>query len=217
MKLNLNKILIADDHELIIKGLKLVLEEQIGCEIVTANNGEDALTLIRSERPELVILDIDMPKLSGFEIANILYREGASIDVIFLTMHKEEEIFNQALDIGIKGFVLKENTTAEILKCISSIAEGKRYLSSELTEFLLRRNDRLMAPASDKNGLDLLTDSERKILRKVSEMKTSQEIAEELGLSKKTVQNHRQNICKKLDLNGAHALLKFSLEHKPEI
>ncbi|MEQ8525229.1 response regulator transcription factor [Gracilimonas sp.] len=211
------KTLIADDHPLMMKGLQQVLKSHDGFEIITAENGKEALDYIRKQRPQIAILDIEMPELTGFEVAKQVHQEGIQIDIIFLTMHKDESMFNKAMDIGVKGYVLKENTASEIFKCVKTVLSGKHYLSPALSDFLIKRNGKILTPASDKDGLNLLTKTEKKVIKQVADMKTSQEIADEFNVSIKTVQNHRNNICNKLGLSGAHALLKFAVEHASNV
>ncbi len=206
-------IVIADDHALIRKGLRQVLDSEPNIEIYEAEDGEQALEFIRDKKPQIAILDIEMPKLSGFDVAKRVQKESIKIDVIFLTMFKDESVFNKSMDIGVKGYVLKENTVSEIMNCIHTVLKGNYYLSPEISDFLIKRNNRLASSATDKSGISLLTPSEKNMLEMVAMMKTNQEIAEELNISIKTVQNHRSNICSKLDLSGAHALLKFAVEH----
>jgi len=214
--MNNKTILIADDHELIRSGLRHVLSSGMPADspfqIAEASNGEQALDVIRSMRPVLAILDIEMPLMSGFDVARKVYDEGLSVDIVFLTMFNDEALFNRAMDIGVKGYILKENTGAELMQCVRTVLDGRYYLSPELTDFLLRRNSRAIRPASDKDGLSLLTPTEKTVLRSLASMKTSQEIAAELGVSVKTVQNHRSNICDKLGLQGSHALLRFAVD-----
>lgn len=207
------KILLADDHALIRKGLRQVLAAEPDFHIMEAENGEEALKLIREQNPHIAILDIEMPKMTGFDVAKRIHNEGISVNVVFLTMFKDEALFNNAMDIGVKGYVLKENTVSEILRCVKSVLEGKHYLSPEISDFLIRRNSKFTNTATDNLGIHLLTPAERNILKLLATMKTSQKMAEELGISVKTVQNHRNNICNKLEISGAHALLKFAVEH----
>jgi DNA-binding NarL/FixJ family response regulator len=205
-------ILIADDHALIRRGLIQILERDEKFCIQEANNGTQALNIIRDNPPHICILDIEMPNLTGFQIAEKVKREGIDTDIVFLTMHKDESLFNNAMDIGVKGFLLKENTVHEIEKCVETVLNGKSYISPAISDFLLQRNNQLASTASDKDGLSRLTDAEMNILKLVADLKTNQEIADELSISTKTVQNHRYNICKKLDISGSHALLKFAVE-----
>ncbi|MFA6541737.1 MAG: response regulator transcription factor [Bacteroidota bacterium] len=209
----LKKILIADDHSIVRRGLRQVLETDRNLEVIEAENGEEALRLIRELRPAMAILDVEMPKMTGFDVARRVNDESMSVAIVFLTMFNDEMMFNKAMDIGVKGYVLKENTITEILQCISSVFDGKYYLSPSISDFLIKRNARLVSPASDQKGINLLTPSERKLLKLLSEMKTSKEIAETLNISVKTVANHRNNICDKLGLRGAHALFKFAAEN----
>lgn len=211
------KIVIADDHSLVRKGLRQVLESNPNYSIIEAENGEEALQKIHSEHPAIAILDVEMPKMTGFDVVRKINNESLSVDIIFLTMFKEEAVFNKAMDVGAKGYVLKENTVSEILQCIQSVLEGKYYLSPSISEFLLRRNSKSTTSASDKAGIHLLTPAEKNILKLLAQMKTNQEIADELHISIKTVHNHRSNVCEKLELRGTHALLKFAVEHASEL
>ncbi len=190
-----------------------MLDSESAYRITEVNNGKNALQLIREKKFDMAILDIEMPEMTGFEVAQKVHNESILIDIIFLTMFKDETLFNKAMDIGVKGYVLKENTVSEIQKCVQTVLSGSYYLSPAISEFLIRRNTRLTSAASDKKGIHLLTPSEKNILKLVADMKTSQQIAEELSISVKTVQNHRHNICNKLDLSGTHALLKFAVEN----
>ena len=206
-------ILIADDHALVRKGLRQVLEVQSQFTIIEVENGEEAIRNIRSKKPDIAILDIEMPKMTGFDVALRVKNESLSVNIIFLTMYKDESVFNKAMDIGVKGYVLKENTVSEIMQCLELVLQGKYYLSPSISEFLVRRGAKLSGSASSSEGLNLLTPAEKNILRLIATMKTNKEIAEELFISIKTVQNHRNNICEKLQLHGAYALLKFAVEH----
>lgn len=211
------KILIADDHSLIRKGLRQVIEANTGFEIFEAENGKKALELIQQESPEIALLDIEMPEMSGYDVAVKANSEELSTHLVFLTMYKDETMFNKAMDIGIRGYVLKENTVAEITKCIDAVLDGNYYLSPAISDFLVKRNQGSNKPSGKGKEIQELTPTERKVLKQVAEMKTSQEIADSLFVSIKTVQNHRNNICNKLGLHGAHALLKYALDNSENI
>jgi len=206
-------ILLADDHALIRSGLRQVIEQKDDFNIIETDNGKKALDIIREKSPDIAILDIEMPGLTGFEVSKIVRDEDINIDIIFLTMYKDESLFNKAIDMGVKGYVLKENTVAEMSKCLNIVIAGNHYLSPAISDFLIRRKQKLGKPASDTQEIDLLTPTEKNILKQVGEMKTNQEIADYLKISIKTVQNHRNNICNKLEISGSHALLKFAVEY----
>jgi len=143
------EILIADDHSLIRSGLRQTLDSEPSYTITEVDNGKKALKLIREKKFDLAILDIEMPEMTGFEVAQKVHNESILIDIIFLTMFKDETLFNKAMDIGVKGYVLKENTVSEIQKCVETVFSGSYYLSPAISEFLIRRNTKLSSTASE--------------------------------------------------------------------
>jgi len=208
-------ILIADDHPIVRSGLRTVLEKHPGLKVLhEAENGDSALQLIRQSKPDVAILDIEMPVMDGFGVARAVQDEDLAVHLIFMTMHKDEQTFNKAMDIGIHGFVLKENAVADIVSAIHSVMEGKHYISPSLSQYLLHRT-RPQPQAT--NTIADLTPAESNILKLIAEQKTTKTIADELFISPKTVEKHRSNICTKLNLHGAYALLKFAMENKGRV
>ena len=208
------RILIADDHPIFRSGLRAAIETQPTFEVVAeASDGEEALRLITELLPDIVVLDVKMPKLTGFLVVEELGKKGLSMDVIILTMHDEEAIFAKAMDLGVRGYVLKDGAAVEIVNCLEAVRRGQRFTSAAVTSFLFKR----AGMQSEMGGLDTLTATERVVLRLISEYKTSREIASELGISHRTVENHRNNICSKLDVHGSHGLAKFIQKHRAEI
>lgn len=155
-----------------------------------------------------------MPKMDGFAVASAVQNEKLAVAVIFLTMFKEEYMLDRALELGVMGYVLKENMVEEIINCIKAVAEGKYFICPAMSNLLVRDNDLRNTKERDHAGVEILTATERKVLRHVAEMKTSSQIAHEMSISVKTVQNHRNNIVLKLGLRGNMALLKFAMERK---
>jgi len=212
------KVLIVDDHPLFRQGLRQVVEADSRFDLVAeAGDGETALRSIQDKTPDVAVLDVDLPRLSGLEVARALQGKGLPTRVIILTMYKEEEIFNRALDFGVMGFVLKENAVEDILNSVVAVAAGKHYLSSTISGYLLRRLGRAEELATKKPGLNDLTKAERRILKLIAEKKTSREIAMELSISQRTVDAHRAHISAKLDLHGNHSLLQFALENRTAV
>jgi DNA-binding NarL/FixJ family response regulator len=208
-------ILIADDHPIVRSGLRSVLETSPGLTVVhEAENGDSALQLIRQSKPDVAILDVEMPVMDGFAVARAVRDEAIAVNVIIVTMHNDEQTFNKAMDIGIHGFVLKENAVADIVSAIHSVMEGKHYISPSLTEYLMQRARPSVTTTSAINDL---TPAEKNILKLIAEQKTTKTIADELFFSPSTVEKHRSNICTKLDLHGAYALLKFAMENKGRV
>jgi DNA-binding NarL/FixJ family response regulator len=212
------KVMIVDDHPLFRSGLRQVIVSDARLELVgEAGDAEAALRLIQEKKPDVAVLDVNLPGVSGLEIARRLQGKRPRVHFIMLTMHKEEAIFNRALDFGVKGFVLKENAVEEIIKAIIAVAAGEHSLSSTISGYLVRRRSRAEALAAQKPGLDDLTRAERRVLKLVSEKKTSRQIGAELFISPRTVEAHRANICTKLELHGSHSLLQFALENRSSI
>lgn len=154
--------------------------------------------------------------MDGFAAARQIQELRLAVKVVILTMHKDETHFNQAIDLGASGFVVKNQAASEIVRCIKSVASGAEYFSSALSAFLLKRARRASS-FNQQTGIDALTSAERRVLSLLAALKTNHEIAAELFVSPRTVENHRARICSKLDLQGANALVKFALHHKDEL
>lgn len=209
-------VLVADDHPIFRKGLRQIIEADANLKVIAeAYDGESALELIRTHSPQVAILDVDMPLKDGFAVAREVRAAALDVALIFLTMHKNERFFNAALDLGVRGYVLKDSASTEIVSGIKAVAAGQSYVTPLLTDYLLNR--RADAQNAHQTGLPSLTEAERRVLKMVAEYKSSKEIADELFISPRTVDRHRANIAVKLDLKGSHALLHFALEHKADL
>jgi DNA-binding NarL/FixJ family response regulator len=208
-------LIIVDDHPVFRLGLHELIGGNPRFQIVgEASDGEAAVRLIEEMKPRIAILDIDMPRLNGLEMARTLRRMHSPVTIIFLTMYRAEDMFNAAMDLGVKAYVLKENAADDILVALERVAQGETFISPSLSEIGQRRSDRVQELLLSKPQIDELTSAERRILKLVAEDHTSKEIADLLGISVRTVENHRLNICYKLDVHGSHGLLKFAFDHK---
>jgi DNA-binding NarL/FixJ family response regulator len=211
-------ILIADDHPLFRRGLREAIEAEPAFQVVgEAGDGGAALHFIRELKPELCILDINMLGLDGLAVVRQLQAQRLRTEVIILTMYKEEDLFEAAMDLDVKGYVLKESAVSDILNAVRTVITGHRYISPTLADFLVNRRGGAEALRRQKPGLDRLTPAERRILKLIAEDRTSKEIADALGLSPRTVENHRTNICAKLDVHGIHSLVKFAYDNKSRL
>jgi DNA-binding NarL/FixJ family response regulator len=212
------RILIADDHPVFRKGLRQIIEAEADLKVVAeAQDGVTALALLRQEKPDVALLDVHMPGGGGFDLMRAIQSERLAVEVIFLTMFNDESMFNTAMDMGARGYVLKESAISDITGSIRAVVAGRPYISPGLSEFLLNRSARAVELARQHPGLHDLTPTERRILGFIADYKTSKEIAEQLHIHYRTVDNHRSNICQKLGLHGSNALLKFALENKSKI
>ena len=212
------KITIADDHPVVRQGLIQIIESDAALKIIAeAADGRRALEQIAELKPDIAILDIDMPELDGLTVARAVGERELGVAIIFLTIHRDEAIFKAALDAGVKGYVLKDSAQSDIISSIKAVAKGQYYTSPALTTFLIRRADRRDSSTESKPSLADLTPTELRVLKLISEYKTSREIAEELFISPRTVDTHRSNMCQKLNLRGNYALMKFALAHKSDL
>ena len=211
-------LLLADDHPVFRRGLGLMLASDARLKVLAeAADGEDALARIRELQPDIAILDVNMPGQTGFDVARALQQLQLATQLIFLTMHRDEAIFNTALDLGAQGYLLKESAVEEIIACVKAVAAGQKFISPQLSTYLFNRASRVSALVQQKATLLDLTPSERRVLKLIAEQRTSREIADLLFISVRTVERHRENICAKLELRGSNALLKFALEHKEQL
>ncbi|TNE81823.1 MAG: response regulator transcription factor [Bacteroidetes bacterium] len=207
------QVVIADDHPIFLLGLKSVLEKLNEFDIIgVAENGTQALELIRNKKPDIALLDIEMPDMTGLEICEIVRAEHLFTKIIALTVHKDEEIFNQALEAGVHGYILKENSVNDLAEGIKTVLGGNFFFSASVSSFLLNRNSKA-SPDSDKKGRRL-TKTEKYVMKMIAEGFTSNEIAKKMRISVKTINNHRANICKKLNLKGTNSLLVYAMKNK---
>jgi DNA-binding NarL/FixJ family response regulator len=207
------RILLADDYPVVRKGLKTSIEEETSLKVIAeAADGEEAIELIEKHRPDLAILDIDMPKLDGLGVAKEISRLNLRTKIIFLSFHKDEDMFRAALAAGGKGYLLKDSAMDEIVIAIQTVNAGKVYMSSAIALQLLRGEN--SSDSTDDPLVRDLTVSERRILKLIAEGLSSKEIGNQLSIHYRTVENHRTNICRKLNIEGANALLRFAVQHK---
>ena len=211
-------IVLADDHPLLRLGLREIIHRHAGFRVVAeAGNGERAFELIEQLRPSIAILDIDMPKLSGLEVVKKILTRKIPTEIIILTMHGEASFFERALDLGVLAYVSKDSVENEIFAAIESVQNGKPYISSSLSDVLLKHNNRSKEGVEKKLGITELSPAERKVLKLVADNKTTKEIADMLFVSERTVESHRSSICTKLDLHGQNALLRYAMTFKNRI
>lgn len=209
------KIIIADDHPIFRKGLRKIIEADNEIEILgEAENGESALKKILDLKPDIALLDIDMPKLTGIQVLKELKKRKVNIKTIFLTVYSDESIFDEAMNLGILGYVLKDSAISDIINCIKSVADEKYYITPSLSDFLINLKNKLKRMEENKPALSRLTKTEMNVLSLLAEGKTSRQIGEKMFISHKTVDNHKANISDKLELRGMHILIKFAIENK---
>ena len=209
------RIVIADDHPIMRQGLRQIIEIEPNLKVVgEAANGSEALALIGELKPDAAILDVDMPHLDGFQVARSLIADKNPAAIIFLTMHGDEAMFHAALDLGAKGYVIKDSAIDDIVTAINEVVAGRAFTSLPMTTYFTKRQNYNQVPDEQQLGLRQLTPTEHRILKLLADYKTNKDIAEELSVSPRTVETHRARICQKLNLQGSHALMKFAVQYK---
>lgn len=209
------RIIMADDHPIFRSGLRQIIEEDNNIEILgEADNGQAALELIDKFKPDIVLLDIDMPVKTGLDVMKELSERERIPKVIFLTVYADEDMYDEGVELGISGYVLKDSAISEITECIYKVYDNKYYISSSVSDLLLNKKSKAIKDTGQEKLTDMLTRSELIILKLIAEGNTTRGISEILGISFKTAENHRANISSKLRLKGANSLVKFAIEHR---
>jgi len=212
------RIVFAEDHPFFRDGLRATLAAEEGfCLVGEAADGAAALALVQSLEPQVAILDIGLPVMNAVSVVRRIREQHLPVEVVFLTIHDEEEVFDEALELGVKGYLLKDCTASELVRCVIAVAAGHHYTTPPMTSYLVGKTQRIERFADRVPGMSLLTPHERAILRRIAQDKTSKEIAGEMGIAPKTVDAHRTNICTKLKIHGKHVLSRFALSHRSDI
>lgn len=209
-------ILIADDHPIFRSGLKFLLEASFeDIKIDQVENGEEVLNFLKNQTPDILIVDIDMPILNGLEVCKAVSSLKVETKIIVLTFYKEMEMFKLAFFNGAKGYLVKDNTSEELVDCINTVLEGKNYLAKEVREEgkNLFSDEKMNFHLQD--SISKLSQTELKTLKLVSQKYSSREIADLLFVSVKSIENYRSRICKKLNLDARNnSLVLWCMDNK---
>lgn len=212
------KLIIADDHPLFRIGVKSLLNSNPNYHLMgEAENGVKAIELINNLACDIIILDIDMPNKNGIEVAEFIRSNEINTRIIFLTSHTNLQLFNKAMNLNVTGFLFKESALEELNECIQKVYNGEKYISPICQSFLDENTDQINKLKHFQEAIKNLTPTELKILKYISNHYTTKSIADELHNSYKTIENHRFNICQKLDIKGTNNLLSFALDNKEYI
>ncbi len=204
------RIIIVDDHQLIVDGMKALLAAEPDLQVVgEASNGKEALKLLELVEADLVLLDIDMPVMNGIETAKKLRILYPDLSIIILSMHAEQGLVKNLIEIGADGYLLKNSSREEVVEAISKVTRGEKYFSTEVTLSLLNTTG---GPRNPKESIRL-TDRESEILTLIAEGFTNKEIGDQLFISHRTVDTHRTNLMKKLEVNNLAGLISYALKN----
>jgi len=207
------RIVLADDHMLFRQGMKKIIDELPEIQVVgAANDGLEAIDLVKELLPDLAILDISIPKLSGIEVCREIRRLFPSVKILMLTMHKDREYLYQALSAGAQGYLLKEDSDEELFAAIGTIRNGAIYVTKALAG-VVSTDISALFEGGQRTLSRSLTGREREVLKFISEGKSNSEVAEILRISIRTVETHRANIMNKLDLRNTAELVRYAIQN----
>jgi len=210
------QIIIADDHQLVLEGISSMINEMPEFEIVaTANDGKDALNKLSQLKADIILMDIEMPRMNGLEAGRVIKKEFPATKLLFLSMYVERSLIKKAIDLGADGYVLKNADKDEFILGLKKVMEGKRYFCSEISEILADnqiKSSTIQASSTNSEMISTLTERERDVLKLVAEGLSNKEIGEKLFISHRTVDTHRTNLMKKLNFHSVAELIRFAYQ-----
>jgi two-component system, NarL family, response regulator NreC len=206
------RVLIADDHAVVRAGLRLLLSQETGMELVgEATGGEEAILLTEELIPEILILDLSMADLDGIQVSRTIHSKMPQVKILILTVHEDEALLREAIRSGASGYILKHAAEVEMMIAIRTVQKGDIYVHSSMLRGLLEPNP---SPSESSVSVDeTLTPREKDVLRLIVQGYTNREIADELNISKRTVDGHRSNLTAKLNIHSRVELLRYARAH----
>lgn len=209
------RVIIADDHAVVRQGIRHVLEEIPGLEVIQeAGDGVEVLELLKEHTPDLLVLDISMPNKTGLDVAKELRAGGSELGILVLSMHDDPEYVLEAVRAGADGYILKDVGPAELREAVEAVFEGKEYFTERVTHQLSVALREELERERQRSKLDQLTGREREVLLRVARGRTNREIAEEFGISPRTVETHRERVMAKLRIRTVAGLTRFVVENE---
>jgi len=204
------RLLLVDDHPLVREGIRSCLHPHKQLEIVgEAADGREALVKAKELNPDIVLMDINLPRTNGLEATRLLHREAPQTRVLILTVHNNKEYVLQIVQAGARGYVLKDTSPKELVQAIEQVNRGEAFFSPDVAHFVL--NDYVTSSGRRKSGEEELSDREREVLALIAEGYSNKSIASKLGLSVRTVETHRARIMRKLNIHSTAGLTKFAI------
>lgn len=207
------RVLLAEDHVMVRAGLQALLERAKDIKVIgEASNGQEAIDLTSELKPDVLVLDIMMPRLNGIQAAEQIRILKLSVKILFVSMYSDIGLVRQALQSGAKGYVLKTSAGEELLQAIRAVAQGETYLSAAISSIVMEDSFRPSIQKID-NPLDVLSPREKEILQLIAEEHTSSEVGKILSISEKTVEKHRAHIMEKLQVRNLAGLVRLAIKH----
>ncbi|WP_024834206.1 response regulator [Ruminiclostridium josui] len=216
--MNKIRVMIADDHAMVRQGLKTILElEEDICVVSQASNGEEAVAMSKKIKPDIILMDINMPVINGIQAIKMLKEEPENYKIIVLTLHQDREYLFKTLQLGCEGYVLKDAESSVLIDAIRSVYRDQTYIQPNMTGELVKEFNRVTLYEQDKSIVNNLTNREVEVLKLIAEGMINKEIAKTLYISEKTVKNHISNIFKKLDVNDRTQAAIYAFKHNIKV
>jgi DNA-binding NarL/FixJ family response regulator len=200
------RVVLADDHVLVRQGLRSLLEREKFQVVAEASDGQELIRLAETHHPDIAVLDISMPTLNGIEAARELGRSSAQTKVILLTQHEEEQYIHEALEVGVKGYVLKSQVASDLIHALQQVSRGGIYLSPGVSRAVVDAYR-----SKSERPSDPLSGRERQVLQLIAEGKSTKDVASLLGISVKTAESHRSRLMQKLDIHETASLVRYAV------
>jgi DNA-binding NarL/FixJ family response regulator len=214
LSMSKKRVLIVDDHQLIIDGLRGFIESNEGYQVVgEASTGTEAIRLASVLNPDLILMDIEMPEMSGIQASQEIKKMMPAVKIIIVSMHNEKQLIKKLIDQGADGYLLKNSSQQEVMDAIQKVLNNQIYLSQDVTLSLLDKSNSKSASSSDTITLSQLTEREIEILKLVAQGMTNKEVGDQLNISHRTVDTHRTNLMKKLDITNVAGLIRFAFKN----
>jgi DNA-binding NarL/FixJ family response regulator len=209
------RVLLADDHGIVRKGLRFLLDRQPGMEVVgEAADGRDAVRLAENVSPDIVIMDIAMPSLNGIEATAQMVKRNSKIGVIMLSMHSDEDYLLSALNAGAKGYLLKDSAEEDLVRAVQSVNRGTPFFSAAIAKTMLEDYMRYLQQRNLQDSYELLTEREKEVLQLLAEGKSNKEVGAILEISVYTVDTHRLHLMQKLNLHNTAEIVLYAVRKK---
>jgi len=207
-------IILADDHEIFLDSLSALVSSEENMEVLTkAHNGKELINLVKENQPDLCIVDMDMPEMNGLQASESLLRIYPKLRIMILTMHKEKSLIKKMISLGIKGYLLKTCDKEEFIFAINQILKNKTYFSDEVIETMVKDDAYETQGSPDISKIATLSDREKEVIHLLCDGLNNKQIADKLFVSHKTIDNHRTNIMRKLDVHNIVGLIRFCLKY----
>lgn len=209
------RILVADDHDIIRRGIKALLASNASCEICgEARTGKEAIALAEKLQPDVIVMDISMPELNGLDATRRIHKLLPHIGIVILSLYFSDQLLRDVVEAGARGYILKSDTDRDLLTAIHLIANGKTFFTAAASDLILRDSS-MQSSVPDARFMDRqrLTPREREILQLLTESKTNREVAQILGISRKTVEAHRTNLMRKLQVHSISELVRYAFKN----